>query len=863
MAAADPPAPSDPTRLTLAQRAALTGGADMWHGVAFPEVGVGRLKVTDGPAGARGERMTGTTSMSFPCATALAATWNVELVERVGEALGQEARSKGAHVLLAPTVNLHRTPLAGRNFECFSEDPVLTAEMAVAYIEGVQRTGVGACIKHFVANEQETERMTVSVEVDERTLRELSLVPFEAAVRRAGVVAVMSAYNRLNGTYCSEHRWLLTELLRDEWGFDGFVVSDWFGTHSTEALAAGLDLEMPGPPSHLGERVLAAIESGQLSEGDVDRAAGRLLEAIERLGVTPGEAEPERSEDTPERRAVAREAAAEAIVVLTNPAGVLPLDTAALRRVAVIGPNADAPAMQGGGSAQVSSARNVTPLEALHERLGAGVEVVHEPGCSVLDGTTVLDPRWLEPGPGAPGGREHGLLMELVDGDDPTGPAVHAEVAIRPHAIWIGAPAEGLRSGRYAVRGTATFRPHRSGTWTFGLQSVGRSRLLLDGAVVVDNSEPTPGGSFFGMGSSEVTSEVQLDADRDHELEVQYVATPGVPVGGVSLKARAPLPADALERAVSAARDADVAVVVVGTTTEWETEGADRPYLDLPGGQPELIRAVTAVNPRTVVVLNCGAPVTVDWAGGAGAVVQQWFGGQEGGLGLVDVLVGDVEPSGRLPVTFPGRIEDTPAYGNFPGADGKVHYAEGPLIGYRHYDNKGIAPAFCFGHGLAYTTFEHGAARLEVGADGRPALRVPVTNTGARRGTEVVQVYVRASGRPSPGPDKELVGFAKIRIEPGATVDATITLDSRAWTYWSPDANGWVTDEGGLELLVAHSSRDLTTSVALDPATCPDRLPGRTGGRCSGRRGAVPFFRPSWPGGPPRAIRIGERAVVR
>ncbi|MBV8959617.1 MAG: glycoside hydrolase family 3 protein, partial [Actinobacteria bacterium] len=352
--------------LTLAEKAVLTGGQDMWHVPALPDRGIGRLKVTDGPSGARGARFTGTRSVNFPCGTALAATFDVDLVEEVGRALGEEVRRKGAHVLLAPTVNIHRTPLAGRNFECFSEDPFLAAEMAVAYIEGVQSRGVGCCVKHFACNDQEHERMTISVDVDEQALREIYLPPFEAAVRRAGVWAVMSAYNKVRGRWCGENAELLTDILKREWGFDGAVISDWFGTHSTaDAANAGLDLEMPGPPHWLGPRLGEAVEKGDVDEKVVDDKAARLLRLMARTGVAAGEEQPERSDDTPEDRALVRRAAGAAMVLLRNDC-TLPL-AAALGTVAVIGPAADRFEMQGGGSAQVSPHPTMSPLDAIRD----------------------------------------------------------------------------------------------------------------------------------------------------------------------------------------------------------------------------------------------------------------------------------------------------------------------------------------------------------------------------------------------------------------------------------------------------------------------------------------------------------------
>lgn len=808
--------------LTPAQRAVLTGGDGMWHAAGVPEAGIGRLKVSDGPVGVRGERTTGTTSTSFPCGSALGATFDRELLRRVGVALGEEATAKGAHILLGPTVNLHRHPLAGRNFECYSEDPVLTAELAVAYIEGVQSTGVGACIKHFVANEQETERRSVSAEVDERTLRELQLVPFEAAVHRARVAAVMSAYNKVNGVACSEDRWLLTELLRDEWGFDGIVMSDWFGTYSRASIGAGLDLEMPGPPTYLGGRLAEAVTAGEVEPSAIDRAAERMLRVRAHLGVGPGPEPAERAESDPAHEILAREVAARSIVVLAND-GLLPLAASALRRVAVIGPNAETPALQGGGSARVNPLHTVTPLQALVERLTDTIDVVHEPGCDAHDGTTVLDGRWLDPGAEAPGGRTEGLLLEFSVDADGAPKVIHREVAARPSALWFHAPADGVPVSGWRCTGTATFRSPRSGRWQFGLTSIGPAQLLLDGEVVVDSTDAPRGGSFYGMGGHEVVGEIDLDAGAEYALLLRYDAPQGSPASAVAVTAKAPLPADAFERAVASARSADVAIVVVGSTTESETEGTDRTSLELPGRQAELVEAVCAANPRTVVVLNAGAPVTTGWAANAGALVLAWLPGQEGGHAVADVLFGHAEPSGRLPVSFPVRIEDTAAYGSFPGADGKVPYTEGVLMGYRHHDTNDVEPAFCFGHGLSYTTFAYGEATVVDGADGRPAVALTLTNTGDRSGVEVVQVYARATDRPPPVPDKELVGFESVALAAGEQRDVQLALDTKAWTYWAPSARAWEVDAGPVELLVGSSSRDIRATAVLDPARGPNR----------------------------------------
>ena len=795
--------------LSVADKATLTGGEDMWHVPPLPDHKVGRLKVTDGPSGARGARFTGSRSVNFPCGTALAATFDTDLVRRVGEALGEEARRKGAHVLLAPTVNIHRTPLAGRNFECFSEDPHVAAEMAVAYIEGVQARGVGCCVKHFACNDQEHERMTISVEVDEPALREIYLAPFEAAVRRAGVWSVMSAYNKVRGQWCSENAALLTGILKDEWGFDGAVISDWFGTHSTvEAAVAGLDLEMPGPAHWLGPHLAEAVARGDVDEAVLDDKARRLLGLMARTGVGPSvdDESPELSEDTPADRALVRQVAAAAMVLLCND-GTLPLSSDGLRRVAVIGPAADRFEAQGGGSAQVSPHPMVSPLDAIREAVaGAGVEVVHEPGCTGAERAPLVDPRCFAGG---------ALTVEYFADPDFAGAPLHTETAGRSILRWMGEPCPGLGAGTFAARASARFRPGTSGRWSFRLESVGQARLLLDGEVTVDNWAPTPGRTFYGLGSVPVEAEVELDGDRDYELVVEYRLVGGPPLAGVRLGALPLLGAGAIDRAAAAAAAADVAVVVVGSDSEWESEGFDRRTLDLPGQQADLIERVCAANPRTVVVVNTGAPVTTTWAGGAAAVVQAWFPGQEGAHALADVLFGAVNPSGRLPVTFPSRIEDTPTHGSartYPGEDGVVHYAEGMFVGYRHYDTRRIEPAFCFGHGLSYTTFEYAHGRASAAANGDGVVvSVDVTNTGDRRGRDVVQVYVRHPDAGRSRPEQELRGFCVVDVDAGATAGAEVRLPRQAFARWA--TNGWAVEPGEYEIRVGASSRDIRCVV--------------------------------------------------
>ncbi|HVX18485.1 MAG TPA: glycoside hydrolase family 3 C-terminal domain-containing protein [Acidimicrobiales bacterium] len=798
--------------LTPEEKASLTAGGDVWRLPPIERLGIGRLKMSDGPSGVRGGQFGTRRSLSFPCGMAAGSTWDLDLIRRYGEAVADEAISKGVHLVLGPTVCIPRTPLGGRTFESFAEDPYLSARVTAAYVAAVQAGGVGCCVKHFACNDQEHERMTISAEVDERTLREVHLPSFEAAVVEAGAWAVMSAYNRLNGTFCGEHPELLGGILKDEWGFDGVVVSDWFGTHSTvEASTAGLDIEMPGPPQYLGPNLAEAVKQGSVDTGVVDEHASRIARLMERTGLLAGRVvDDEREDDDPQRRALARELAAAGTVLLRND-GLLPLAGDGLRRVAVIGPNARALQTGGGGSSVVVPFRHQDLVDELRDRL-PGVEVVHEEGCRLTkDGTLpTLDMRLIE----------GGFRTEYWPNTTHEGEPLAAEALGRAEYIALGDPAPGVGIDNFSLRSTTTFRPDTDGTWTLGLASVGPSRLLLDGEVVIDNTRPERAKSFFGMGSTTVTAEVELSAGTAHELSVELTSSPA-PVNGFRVDADRPAVPDALGRAVAAARDADAVVLVVGSNPHWETEGVDRKGLALVGEQAELVRAVVAANPHTAVVVNAGAPVDVAPAEGAASLMMLWYPGEEGPAALAEMLVGTAEPSGRLPITFPHRIDDVASHTDptwYPGAGGKVRYGEGVFVGYRHFDANGVEPAFAFGHGTGYSTFDIGDLRVDgSGTDRTVALRV--TNTGERRGAEVVQVYVAAAGTDAPAgidrPAKELKGFAKVVLDPGESTDVRVALDHRSFARWDVDSHDWVADSGTYDVLVGVSSRDIRQQTSI------------------------------------------------
>jgi len=775
--------------LTLEQKVSLLAGHDNWHTVALP--GVPAMRTSDGPAGVRGTSWTGPSSASFPCGTALGATFDPALVEEVGRALGVEARSKGAHVLLAPTVNLHRTPIGGRNFECMSEDPVLTSRIAVGYIRGVQSQHVACCVKHFVGNDTEFERHTISSEIDEITLREAYLVPFEAAVTPvaaggADVRSLMSSYNRINGVYASEHPALLRTVLRDEWGFDGAVISDWFGTHTAaESLEASLDLEMPGPPRERGAALLAAVSEGRTTEARVDESVRRLLHLFRWAGVGEVSSE-ERTDDSDETRDIIRRAAIAGTVLLKNDDGILPL--AAGARVALLGPNSDRGQVQGGGSARVRTNRPSMPLAALQQR---GLAIVHEPGCRIEKRLQTMKGQFDVTYTGADG-------------------ATAQETTDRLNFIWMDDPAPGIDVAAFGVSVTGSFIPDVTGDWQVSLTVVGSAVLLIDDEVMVDLTIPQTGGAFFGLGNNEIRVPLACEAGVRREVAVEIVVEERSQLRGLIVGAQAPATDDAMERAVAAAAEAEVAIVIVGTNADWEVEGEDRENMDLPGAQDELVRRVAAVNPRTIVVINAGSPVSMPWLANVAAVMQVWFPGEEFGEALAQMLLGDAEPGGRLPLTIPRSLADTPAYPYHPGKDGKAIYGEGLLIGHRWYDAHGIEPAFAFGHGLGYSTWELGDAAIEGTIATGLTVTVPVHNTGARDGSTVVQCYVEPVVRDEGRPVRTLQAFASVHAAAGEHAVAMLHLETRAFSRWDPTAHEWVVVDGDYRVLVGWSSRELT-----------------------------------------------------
>ncbi|QMU75594.1 beta-glucosidase [Streptacidiphilus sp. PB12-B1b] len=801
-------------KLDLAAKAALLAGADMWSLPANPDIGLGRLVMSDGPAGVRGESWSpDDPSIAVPSPTALAATWDLDLARRTGALLAQEARRKGAHVVLAPTVNLHRSPRGGRHFEAYSEDPLLTGEVGAALVRGVQEGGVATTPKHWVANDSETERYTVDVRVDERTLRELYLAPFEAIVRKARPWGLMAAYNQVNGVGMCENDRLNNGVLREEWGFDGVLVSDWTGARDTvrDALG-GLDIAMPGPATVYGEHLVAAVRDGRVPEQAVDALARRVLLLAARVGLLEGAPAAVTAAPEPlDGEALAREVAARSFTLLRND-GVLPLDPGP-GSVALIGASANQARIGGGGSAQVFPTRVVGLLEGLRSALPASTALGYAVGA---DPAVRLAPI-----------AEPATAELLGAGDTLLGTAELPDGGVR----WLGQlPGRIGFDELCAVRVRTELRPRTTGLHRLAVRGQGRFRLeaggrpLFDGEVRYEGTDPA--GAF--LNPPEAVFELELLSTEPVRLTLRHDLPPDSGFAGFGLvsfalgHAEPAATADRLlDEAVALAAATDVAVVVVGTTEEVESEGVDRAGLALPGRQDELVRRVAAVNPRTVVVVNAGAPVLMPWREDVSAVLLTWFPGQEAGAALGEVLTGVREPGGRLPTTWPAEEGDCPVWEVQP-VDGRLAYDEGLFTGYPAWQRRaGAAPAYWFGHGLGYTAWEYEGLDVRLceadAAAGPYAARaeavVRVRNTGARAGRETVQVYLAPDGSDRSRPDRRLAGFAVVEAGPGETAEARVELPLRAFQTWGEQ--GWELRPGGYTVEAARSAADLRLAAAL------------------------------------------------
>ncbi|KAK7716884.1 hypothetical protein SLS63_010891 [Diaporthe eres] len=799
------------SQLTQEEKVSLLTAADFWRTKAITSKGIPAAKTSDGPNGARGGIFVGGTK---------------DLLYEVGQHLADEVKARSAHILLAPTVCMHRHPLGGRNFESFSEDPLLTGKLAAQYIQGLQQKGVAATIKHFVGNEQETHRLTINSIVQERALRELYLKPFEIAVREANPWAIMSSYNLVNGVHADMNTLTLKDILRGEWGYDGTVISDWGGVNSTEeSIVAGCDIEFPFSTKWRFEKVLDALKKGNISQADIDQAAENALTLVHR--VTGGEAyteEPERQDNRPETRALIREAGTQGLTLLKNEGGILPINPKTAK-LAVIGPNANRAIAGGGGSASLNPYYNTLPLESIKK--AAEQEVIYAQGCHINKWLPVASPYCkTEDG-------KQGVTIDWFAGDKFKGqPVVQQRRTNTDLFLWDSAPLSQVGPEWSAIARTSLV-PTISGRHTISFMSVGPGKLYLDDKLALDLWDWTEEGEAMFDGSVDYLVEVDMEAGKAVELKVE-MTNELRPIskqkqfnmthkyGGCRIGFKQEDKVDYLQEAIEAAKQADVAVVIVGLDAEWESEGYDRQTMDLPsdGSQDRLVQAVVKANPNTVVVNQSGSPVTMPWADEVPAIIQAWYQGQEAGNALADVLFGFKNPSGKLPCTFPKALTDTPAYHNWPGENLGVVYGEGLYIGYRHYERAKIAPLFPFGHGLSYTTFEYGRPSLSgrVLSEDGPALEllVAVSNIGDADGFETVQIYVHDEKSRLPRPERELVSFEKVFLERDQTRHLRIRIDKYAVGYYDTSLRAWIAEEGRFEVLIGASSADIRRKISFE-----------------------------------------------
>jgi beta-glucosidase len=793
-------------RLDLETKVSILAGQDMWTLPAVPEIGLASIVMSDGPVGVRGVRWTaGDPSIALPSPTALAATWDPELARRAGRLLGQEAHRKGVHVLLAPTVNLQRTPLGGRHFEAYSEDPLLTGEIGTGYVLGVQDQGIATTVKHFVANDSETDRFTVSSQLSDAALRELYLAPFEAILRDAGAWGVMSSYNAVNGVSMTNNEELQRGVLKGEWGFDGFVVSDWTAARDTVATAnGGLDVAMPSMGSPWGGKLVAAVRDGAVAQEIIDEQVRRVLRLAARVGAlagapasVPAHARPAQADG----RALAREIAARSFVLASNAGGALPLDASSLSSVALIGALARDARVLGGGSAVVFPEHIVSPLEGLIAALPDSVRLSYAVGADPREKLSpAADPYWT------------GLTATFRDA---AGSTLYETPLATGAGRWMGMPHGVSATAVSSVEIAGQLTAQTSGPHQLGITGLGKFTLtageqtVFDGAIVPDSDDLAR--AFLAPPEQRLALTLNAGASVDVRLTQQVSLAEGFAIVSMTLGYGAPLASgdELLAEAERAAAASEVAIVVVGTTEEVESEGFDRTSLSLPGRQDELVRRVLAANPRTIVVVNAGSPVELPWADDVPAVLLAWFPGQEAGHALADVLLGAAEPGGRLPTTWPVVAADCPVLSTTP-VDGVLAYDEGVFIGYRAWERSGTAPRYPFGHGHGYTTWSY--ERIEVNGD---QVRVTVRNTGSRPGREVVQVYVSPAAADGDRPARWLAGFAAAAAGPGESVTVTIALPERTCQIWD---DGWRTVPGDYALEAARSIADRRLAATINVA---------------------------------------------
>jgi beta-glucosidase len=783
--------------LSLQQKIDLLGGADGMAIRSVPEIGMRPLRMSDGPLGVRSWG----TSTAYAAGIGLAASWDSELAHRVGVMLGQDARARGVNFLLGPGVNMYRSPLNGRNFEYFGEDPYLAGQIAVGYIQGVQSQGVVATVKHYAANNSEYDRHRINTVIDERTLREIYLPAFEAAVKQGQVGAVMDSYNRINGEYATQNAFLNNRILRQEWGFQGILMSDWGATYDGVAAAnGGLDLEMGNAEFMNAKTLIPAIREGKVSVATIDEKVRHILRTATQFGLFDhSQTDPTIPLFNPAADAVALQSAQEGAVLLKNDAGILPLNASSIHSIAVIGPNAYPAVPGGGGSSQVASFAPVSFMTGLSQALyPKGIKVYWNAGIKTPS-DIFSNTRWCTDA----SCKQTGLLRnEFID-------KTNAKTSSGQDDLINSLQNPGgddWNPGYRRVEWTGYYLPETSGVYRVVAAAVGEDSysLMLDGKKILDVPE-------HQNGQAPKSAKVILEAGKAVKIDFTYWPMTEVKTAGLGVITESSLLDPEAERL---AKMADVTVVAAGFSPSTEGEGLDRTYR-LPFGQEELIQSVAAANPRTIVVLTAGGSVaTQDWIDKVPALLHTWYGGQQAGTALARVLMGDVNPSGKLPMSWEREIEDNPANGNYYESPGSrdVNYAEGIFTGYRYYDKGKVKSLFPFGFGLSYTSFVFSnliVSPQTTSGTGTVDVSFDILNTGTRAGAEVAQVYVGEPDAGVPRPVKELKGFSRVMLAPGESRRVTVTLDRRAMAYWDTGSHDWKIDAGKFVVYVGDSSQNL------------------------------------------------------
>lgn len=783
-------------KMTVDEKIEMIGGINDFYTRPILRLGIPSLRMSDGTMGVHDFGLT----TAYPAGIAMAASWDTALAQRFGTSMGKDARARGVHFILGPGMNIYRAPMNGRNFEYFGEDPFLASRMAVAAIEGIQGQRVIAVAKHFAGNNSEFARMTLSSNVDERTLREIYLPAFEASVKEAKVGAVMDAYNLVNVVYMTQNNHLNNEILKKEWGFDGILMSDWGGTHDGVAAAlGGLDLEMPSPTFMNSNTLLPALKEGKIPVATLDDKIRRILRKAIEFGFFD---QPQTDTDIPtysqEGRQVALELARGSMVLLKNEGNLLPLDESRVKTIAVIGPEAYPAVPSGGGSAESKPFNAVSFLEGISNRLGIKTRVLTAVDVPVLDEVFEHSEFVITPG------GESGLKGEYFSNDELRGPPAMVRTDQHIHFDWgEGSFAPNQPVDHFSVRWTGYFVPKQSGDYTFFSSADDGVRLYFGDETAIDDWQPH---------AQTVDSYARhLEAGQPYKIRFEYFEAVGSAIAGFGV-ARADSFVGRTTKAIAA--KADAVILCVGFDPKTESEGSDRTF-QLPGGQDELIRQITSANKNTIVVLTAGGNVDMtQWIDHVPAILHAWYPGQEGGTALAQILFGDYNPSGKLPASFERRLEDNPGYYNYYPEKGEsqVKYSEGVFLGYRHFDRSETKPLFAFGHGLSYTTFEYSKLSVTPAAGN---LNDPVTvsfevkNTGNREGAEVAELYVGDTHASVPRPVKELKGFAKVNLKPGENKRVTLTLNRRAFSFYDVKKGDWSAEPGEFTVLVGASSDDI------------------------------------------------------